>query len=139
MSTLSAKIVIPALMLLGLPLCGILVGGLPLSRFLEFPPRTLYVDHAPFYWPVFCAYALFILGVLSPFLVRGIQGRGSTEKTRAVLRPFPWWGWLGVLFGAAGLPPRAAQHFPTERVVGLPVGFVRWRAHRHDGRATSRL
>jgi hypothetical protein len=97
---LPAKISILAIMLLGLPLCGILVAGLPLSRYLEFPPRTLYVVHAPFSWPVFWAYALFILAIITPFLKKGIQRHPGVEKPRPATLPFPWWGWLGLLLGA---------------------------------------
>jgi hypothetical protein len=40
-------------MLLGLPLLGIWIAGYPISDYLEFPPRTRYVQHAPFLgWPL---------------------------------------------------------------------------------------
>lgn len=100
MKRLLAKSAILALMLLGLPLCGILVSGRPLSRYLEFPPRTLYVVHAPFSWWVFCAYLVFILIVITPFLKRGLQRHPGVKKPRAIPLPFPWWGWLGLLLGA---------------------------------------
>lgn len=100
MKRLPAKIAILALMLLGLPLCGILVAGLPLSRYFEFPPRTLYVAHSPFSWPIFCAYLLFILVVITPFLRRGIKSRAGIENPHIHPLPFPWWGWLGLLLGA---------------------------------------
>jgi hypothetical protein len=95
-----AKIVILALMLLGLPLSGILAAGLPLSRYLEFPPRTLYVVHAPFSWAVFWAYALFIVVIITPFIKRGFRKSPEAEKPDAGPLPFPWWGWLGLLLGA---------------------------------------
>ncbi|MEW6667810.1 MAG: hypothetical protein AB1512_21585 [Thermodesulfobacteriota bacterium] len=94
-----ARLVILALMLLGLPLCGAVLGGLPLARYLEFPPVTLYVVHAPFSWPLFWGYALFILAVVSPFVVRGLRGRPKTEEPNPAALPFPWWGWLGPLLG----------------------------------------
>ena len=42
-------------LVLGLPLLGVLWAGEPLGRYLEFPPRTNYVQHEPFSWPVFLA------------------------------------------------------------------------------------
>ena len=90
-------IAITGLLLLGLPLLGAYLAGLPLDRYLEFPPRTLYVDHAPFSWVAFGilgSVALVLYGVLI-WLVwpRGpsVQ-RGKTETARR----FPWWGWLAV-------------------------------------------
>ncbi|MBN1106781.1 MAG: hypothetical protein JXL84_25485 [Deltaproteobacteria bacterium] len=94
------KILILALMLLGLPLAGVILAGMPLERYLEFPPRTLYVVHAPFSWWAFWAYALLILMVIFPFLKRGLQRHPRVHKPRHPTLPFPWWGWLGLLLGA---------------------------------------
>ncbi|NJN70624.1 MAG: hypothetical protein HC801_10345, partial [Nitrospira sp.] len=47
-------------LVLGLPLLGVLLAGEPVWRYLEFPPRTSYVQHDPFSWPVFIALALLI-------------------------------------------------------------------------------
>ena len=95
-----SKAVILCAMLLGLPTAGILLAGLPLERYLEFPPITLYVRHAPFSWPAFTAYSLFVLLVLAPFvrhaLSRDPEGRG--EGTRHQGR-YPWWGWVGSSLG----------------------------------------
>jgi len=88
--------------LLGLPLLGAWRAGVDLSTCLEFPPRTQYIRHAPFSWPVFIVLALVILAVILPFLIR-IGAARSTGALRSAGRPapvasFPWWGWL-----AAGL------------------------------------
>lgn len=95
-------------LLLGLPLLGVLLAGQPLERYLEFPPRTRYVEHEPFSWSVFVVLAIAILGTVYPFVVRissslaRISDLGSRRSsvtlhashvTRHVL---PWWGWLGV-------------------------------------------
>lgn len=86
-------------LLLGLPLAGVLLAGHDISAYLEFPPRIRYVEHAPFSWPAFIGLALFILVVVSPFLIRIFKNRTRYPKPNAV-RPFPWWGWAAVGFGA---------------------------------------
>ncbi|MBI5064011.1 MAG: hypothetical protein HZB87_11260, partial [Desulfatitalea sp.] len=42
-----------AAMLVGLPLTGLLLAGRDVRAYLEFPPLTLYLRHAPFSWGVF--------------------------------------------------------------------------------------
>lgn len=59
-------------MLLGLPLAGVFMAEVPLSRYLEFPPRTLYIEHAPFSWIAFIAYSLFILVVTGRFVLHAV-------------------------------------------------------------------
>jgi len=50
-----------------LPLAGITAAGYPLSRYLEFPPHSVYVRHEPFSPPVFMALGGFI--ALAVFLL----------------------------------------------------------------------
>lgn len=71
MSVLSA-IVVSAL-LVGLPLLGVVWRGEPPARYLEFPPLTQYVAHAPFAWPAFLALAAAIVAVLAPVAARVIR------------------------------------------------------------------
>lgn len=85
-------------MLLGLPMLGIVLAGYPVARYLEFPPETRYVRQAPFSWAAFIAYTLFTLAVVLPLVRRIISKAGSDSS---VVGSFPWWGWLGVLSGAA--------------------------------------
>lgn len=85
-------------LLLGLPLAGAMLAGHDAATYLEFPPRTHYVDHAPFSWPAFIGLALFILAVVAPFLIRVVKHRTTYQEPRAV-RPFPWWGWAAVSLG----------------------------------------
>ncbi len=87
-------------LLLGLPLAGVIFAGHSALDYLQFPPRTRTVEHAPFSWPVFVGLALFILAAVLPFVVRILKSRNTSPIQRAV-RPFPWWGWAGLLFGAA--------------------------------------
>ena len=58
------KFCIFAGMLLGLPLLGIALDGLPVRQYLEFPPETRYVNHERFSWLAFTGYGLSILAVV---------------------------------------------------------------------------
>lgn len=94
-------------LVLGLPLLGVLWAGEPLGRYLEFPPRTSYVQHEPFSWPAFIALALLIAIFLGSVLFRiavsnhqllVINHRpsafvGTLHASRFRL---PWWGWLAL-------------------------------------------
>ena len=86
------------LLVLGLPLFGMLWAGEPLGRYLEFPPRTNYVAHEPFSWPVFLTLALAIALVVGPVLLRVVKEnlRRSSSPTQHSRAPFPRWGWLGI-------------------------------------------
>jgi hypothetical protein len=94
-----------AAVLLGLPITGVWLVGADLSTYLEFPPRTRYVRHAAFSWPVFIVLALVILAVILPFLIRLSRSRSpdATPPARrsAPVVPFPWWGWLSLVLGFA--------------------------------------
>jgi hypothetical protein len=89
----------------GLPLLGVLWIGEPLDRYLEFPPRTGYVEHEPFSWPVFIALSLLIVLALGPILLRIAStnlrsssplNHHSALNTQHCRSSFPWWGWLGI-------------------------------------------
>ncbi len=93
---LPARLLVLLLMLVGLPLGGLLAAGQPIGPYLEFPPRTRYVTHAPFSWPVFWGLLALVCGAVAPFAVRGLRrGRDRRRDSTPALRPFPWWGWLG--------------------------------------------
>ncbi len=93
------KFIILATMLLGLPLLGVILAGYPLSQYLEFPPKTRYVQHAPFSWMAFGAYALSILAVIVPLIVNARQSSKEYREVISSRRPFPWWGWLAAATG----------------------------------------
>lgn len=82
----------------GLPLAGLWAAGENLAPYLEFPPRTQHVGHAPFSWPAFAGLAVAILAVALPFLVRIARTPAPTPMPPN--RAFPWWGWMAL---AAGL------------------------------------
>lgn len=83
--------------LIGLPLLGVLLSGQPLTPYLEFPPLTRRVPHAPFSWPAFLGLALLIAAGIGPCASRTLVALTSRTRSTTVKSPFPWWGWLGVL------------------------------------------
>ncbi|MFO0701440.1 MAG: hypothetical protein U0236_19640 [Nitrospira sp.] len=92
-------------LVLGLPLLGVLWTGEPIGRYLEFPPRTSYVQHEPFSWPVFIVLTLLIALTIGPVLLRvaraNLSGAFSSTQhsslnTQHLYCTFPWWGWLGI-------------------------------------------
>jgi len=100
--TRATRLLVLCGMLLGLPLLGIVLAGKPVGPYLEFPPKTHYVEHAPFSWAAFLALAAFLIAVVSPFMIQGLTRRpealtGSSFRSRR----FPWWGWAGMAWTAA--------------------------------------
>ena len=88
-----------ALVLL-LPLAGVAVLGKPLAPYLQFPPKTPDVPHAPFSLPVFLGLTLLILAATGPLLLRLLSSR-RVDGPRKPVMPFPPWGWAGAGLGAA--------------------------------------
>jgi hypothetical protein len=86
-------------MLVGLPALGVFLAGGDVAAYLEFPPKTRYVEHAPFSWIAFFAYSLFIALVLAPFLYRVLRESGGAGTPAPMRRSFPSWGWFGVILG----------------------------------------
>lgn len=89
------KLLIMSALLLGLPLGGILSAGYPVQRYLEFPPETRFIDHAPFSRIAFIMVALMILVCVIPFIASA-AGK-SLKEQKPAQKYFPWWGWLGVV------------------------------------------
>lgn len=96
-------------LVLGLPLLGVLWAGEPVGRYLEFPPRTNYVQHEPFSRPAFFALAGLIVLTLGPIVLWVLHANlrsplvcqtSSSSTQHSVLSTqhlgFPWWGWLGI-------------------------------------------
>ena len=86
-------------MLLVLPLLGIVLAGLPLGRYFEFPPQTRYVIHASFSCVAFICYGIVILAVVSPLSIRAMRARNKGGERSHGACPFPWWGRLGIVTG----------------------------------------
>ena len=93
------KLSILAAMLLGFPLLGIVLANFPIQRYLEFPPYSHYVHHAPFSWSIFAGYTIFILcfAILITFMV--VKSYRQIKIKTYPLYAFPWWGWLGIITG----------------------------------------
>ena len=89
-----------ALLLVGTPLLGLAVTGRPVAPYLEFPPRTRFVMHAPFSWVAFAFIGLLVL--ISIWPLAGLLSSAKRSPLKSEIRArFPWWGWGGVLTGAA--------------------------------------
>lgn len=84
-------IIVPAGLILVLPLLGVLLKGQSVLPFLAFPPKPVITSHAPFSLPVFLAFIVFIAVTVLPFLKKGITQKG---KTSAAVGQFPWWGYV---------------------------------------------
>jgi hypothetical protein len=86
--------VLPAILIV-LPLLGIALQGQALETYLEIPPLTRYVVHAPFNNVVFAIIATITVGSVLPFVIIGWRRRG-----RAIGQPrryrMPIWGWFGL-------------------------------------------
>lgn len=81
------------------PISGILIKGYPISQYLEFPPKTLYVRHAEFSWPVFMGYLIFLSLVICGIIFIYKSKAISTHIKGRSTFPFPWWGWAGIMSG----------------------------------------
>ena len=93
------RVVLVLSLLFGLPLLGVALVAQPVRPYLEFPPQTRLVQHAPFSWPMFVGVAFLIALVVGPVVLRMVTSRVThrdTEGTRT-LHALPWWGWMGVL------------------------------------------
>ncbi|MGH7165896.1 MAG: hypothetical protein ACREIS_10285 [Nitrospiraceae bacterium] len=108
MNSAILKLSLIVLLLLGLPMLGVALAGKPIARYLEFPPLTRYVEHAPFSWVAFVLLSVFVLAVTGIFFRRALippshsspsegGGEGGGGSLLPECRAFPWWGWLGVI------------------------------------------
>lgn len=88
--------------LLGLsPLAGVVLRSQTLAQYLQFPPTTRYIRHAPFQWSAFVLLLVFVASVCAPFCFRLVSHGVFRGESAADSHPFPWWGWCGT--GVAAL------------------------------------
>ena len=88
------------LFLVVLPLTGIMIRGVSPGPYLEFPPLTRYVLHAPFSWYAFILLGLLVMVFLLPLIRRLIHGSGSGRAVPHQEQSFPWWGYGGFMLAA---------------------------------------
>ncbi len=89
-----------ALLLAGLPLAGVLCTGRYDPAYLEFPPTTRYIDHAPFHPGVFLAMAVGIILFAGWMLYVLLRRRPGAAPV--IAGTFPRWGWGAGLALAVG-------------------------------------
>jgi hypothetical protein len=98
------------------PLLGLALAGIPVTPYLQFPPLTEAVAHAPFSWDVFVALSLLVaavaLGVCSAVRINVRPARPPSGR-------LPRWGAFGFLLIACGwtfawseglVPPEWRRH-----------------------------
>ena len=81
--------------LLGLPLVGVWLSGREVGLYLQFPPLSGYVQHAPFNRVIFCIgliVFLFVAGFVG-YLLRHVLSQ-KRDSPRVL---FPWWGRVGLV------------------------------------------
>ena len=97
MKTTSWLLLLGGALLLGLPMAGIWLAGLPVERYLEFPPTTHYIDPAPFSWTGFILLGLFEVLLYLPLWLALVTALRRPAPAR---HRFPWWGYAGLAGGA---------------------------------------
>lgn len=81
--------------LLGLPLLGVAIADKPIDAYLEFPPLTHFVEHAPFSWIGFALMSACIAACVLPFIV---TIRRSPLHAHVIPHAtFPIWGMAGIV------------------------------------------
>jgi hypothetical protein len=116
-------------LLVVLPLTGVMIKGGSLAPYLEFPPLTLYVQHAPFSWSAFILLALLLTCVLGPLIRRLIHDSGSGPAVTLHKHPFPWWGYAGIILAAlswflAWTRFQRVEHLQAYTFLPLWLGFI---------------
>src|SRR5689334_13673956 len=88
-----APLFILTILLIGLPMLGAASTGRPIWMYLEFPPHTKYVQHAPFSWYAFTFISICGLFMSGIFVSLYLPCCSATVQNNT-RRDFPWWGWL---------------------------------------------
>ena len=88
-----ATLALSIVFIVAAPLAGLALAGQPVAPYLEFPPRTEFVPHAPFAWGAFIVLSLPVFGALALYGLALGGARPARATTR--VHSFPWWAWLG--------------------------------------------
>ena len=119
-------VIITGLILIGAPLAGAWVAGQPLEPYLELPPRPMHVEVSGFSWAAFLLMTAFVVTAVAPFAWQFVRTAAITPipgsspgqaptfprqrgkepllqifPVRGKETPFPFWGWVAVLWLAA--------------------------------------
>ena len=93
----AAVLVLAAGLLVGLPVVGLWLAGVNPAPYLEFPPLTGFVEHAPFSWFAFFVVAVVTLAGAGPLLWHVLHS--ASRRVRPAHHRFPRFGWVGLLLG----------------------------------------
>jgi hypothetical protein len=96
MKSIAALTILTAL-LLGLPLLGATWTSHPISLYLEFPPHTRHVQHAPFSWSAF-ALLLFSAALVGALFISLYLPRREASGPASCPVRLPGWGWISGFF-----------------------------------------
>lgn len=83
-------------LLVALPLLGLAFGERPLASYLELPPRTRHMQHAPCSPEAFALFAALALAAAGLIGALAWPRRRGPPPIAAHPQPFPWWGWAGL-------------------------------------------
>lgn len=123
------------------PLLGLIASGGAAAAYLDFPPRTRFVAHAPFSWEAFAVLAIPPLAAIALYCAALARARPGARVAPA--GRFPWWGWLGLALVAAGwwlawteglVPGAWRRHVFTPLWVGYVLAMNGF-AYRRAGRS----
>ena len=109
------------------PLLGLAASGKEMAPYLVFPPRTEQVAHAPLSWVWLCVLSLPVVAAAA-LIALALARAQPQRRVEVERRPFPAWGWLGLLLMAGGwfaawselTPPEWRRHAFTP----LWLGYV---------------
>ncbi|MBS0171601.1 MAG: hypothetical protein JSR62_14720 [Nitrospira sp.] len=110
-----------------LPLLGVWWAGKPIAPYIEWPPMTRYVVHAPFSWTVSLGLLLLMGGALAPLVLRVLRTTPREQPTPVAA--FPWWGWGAaiwtlMLWGLAWSRFEWMQPFQAHTFFPLWLGYI---------------
>ncbi len=116
------------IMLFGLPLVGVVITGADLTTYLEFPPLTRYVVHAPFDLTAFIIIAaldLLMLAGIVLLLKNGARSSGIGKSKIRQATAFPNWGWPGIAIMTVGWV-LAWTRFPWYEPLQRHTFYIPW-------------